>query len=483
MIKMKRMLVLILGGLVLLAAQMVKVTAQSAGVRYVINFGSGICYHYTMSLPNNLTPSTYSYCGNITIGSAAVRSYPIQCHSSVWFSDTGDYFDHWDIPYFQVQGSNPPVYRPINCDGSNDFIIPANQSATVTFNTGHYYSWFIVVTNEWGIHGGCDITYYLDGEAPDAPSNCTVTNPEKINYGSGYYIKNPVGLSWGASADNPKNQNNIGKSGVKNYKVFDNGVTGIGSITGTSAQFNLSEGVHSLTVKAYDNETYYHSGGNESAASNVMNVTVDRTPPNGIVVINNGNQYTNTHAVNLTLSNVSDGTGSGVYQMCFSNDGITYSNWEPYNSTKSWTLTSGDGTKTVYMKLKDRVGNETSPITDTITLDTIPPAGSVTINNGDTSTDNRQAMLTLSTVDATSGVASMRFSNDGVNYTSEPYNTTKTWTLSDDDGLKQCMSNIRIGPGIPPNQSLRIYIMTPAPPPAVLPSIMERTTPIRRRST
>ena len=33
--------------------------------------------------------------------------------------------------------------------------------------------------------------------------------------------------------------------------------------------------------------------------------------------------------------------------------------WEPYEEVKNWTLSNGDGTKTVYLILKDEGGNIT----------------------------------------------------------------------------------------------------------------------------
>jgi hypothetical protein len=59
--------------------------------------------------------------------------------------------------------------------------------------------------------------------------------------------------------------------------------------------------------------------------------------------------------------------GSGNVQMSFFNDNGLWSLWEPVG-TKAWTLSSGNGTKTVYMKLMDAAGNETAPITASIQL-------------------------------------------------------------------------------------------------------------------
>ena len=54
--------------------------------------------------------------------------------------------------------------------------------------------------------------------------------------------------------------------------------------------------------------------------------------------------------------------------MQFSNDGLTYSTPEPYNTTKLWTLPAGSGSKTVYVQFADAAGNWSSPYTASITL-------------------------------------------------------------------------------------------------------------------
>lgn len=80
---------------------------------------------------------------------------------------------------------------------------------------------------------------------------------------------------------------------------------------------------------------------------------------------------TSSNAVTLTLSATDS---SGVSQMQFSNViDSSYSPAEPYAATKQWTLSTGDGAKTVYVKYKDAVGNWSAAISDTITLDTAPP--------------------------------------------------------------------------------------------------------------
>lgn len=58
--------------------------------------------------------------------------------------------------------------------------------------------------------------------------------------------------------------------------------------------------------------------------------------------------------------------------MQFSNDGTTFSGFATYATSSAWNLTTGDGTKTVTMQIKDSCGNVTTRTTQTI-LDTVPP--------------------------------------------------------------------------------------------------------------
>jgi hypothetical protein len=97
----------------------------------------------------------------------------------------------------------------------------------------------------------------------------------------------------------------------------------------------------------------------------------DTTPPTGTITIENGAKYTNSRNITLTLS-ATDSEGT-VTQMKFSNDNVNYSSPESYQTTKSWTLSSGDGTKTVYVKYKDNSNNWSGLFSDTIVLDTTSP--------------------------------------------------------------------------------------------------------------
>jgi len=102
----------------------------------------------------------------------------------------------------------------------------------------------------------------------------------------------------------------------------------------------------------------------------------DITPPSGSITINEGAAATNNVTATLALS-ATDNAGT-VAQMKFSNDGTTYSVAEPYAASKTWTLASGEGTKTVYAKFADAAGNWSVAASDTISLDTTPPTIAIT---------------------------------------------------------------------------------------------------------
>ena len=144
--------------------------------------------------------------------------------------------------------------------------------------------------------------------------------------------------------------------------------TGVTIPTTTTWQktVTLSEGVNSFSVTAED------AVGNASTAATTA-ITLDTIGPTGNISINNGANYTSTSTVTLTLS-AADTTG--VSEMKFSNDNVSYGTAEAYAATKVWTITGIDGLKTVYVKYKDTLGNWTTVgIADTITLDSTAPIG------------------------------------------------------------------------------------------------------------
>jgi len=146
--------------------------------------------------------------------------------------------------------------------------------------------------------------------------------------------------------------------GGQAYTAVFTGITGDGSL---QIAVSTSSGVQDLASTAL-----------VSSVSSEW-VVVDHTGPSGTLVINEGEMYANSLLATLTLS-ADDGTGCGVADMQFSNDNATWSGWEPYGTSKSWGLASGNGVRTVFVQYRDGVGNVSSAlISDTIILDTAEP--------------------------------------------------------------------------------------------------------------
>jgi streptogramin lyase len=193
-------------------------------------------------------------------------------------------------------------------------------------------------------------------------------------------------------------------------------------------------------------ETYAFTNVSSNHTISVSFRVADDVPPTGSITIDNNAQYTNNRTVNLRLS-ASDNSGV-VSQMQFSNDNVNYSSWETYATTSQWQLTAGDGRKTVYVRFRDGAGNQSTARSDSITLDTTPPTGRISINNGDEYTSNVAVSLTMSMTDSGSGLAQMRFSNNNTSFSSpENYSSTTTWNLTSGDGVKTVYARFQDGAG------------------------------------
>ena len=94
----------------------------------------------------------------------------------------------------------------------------------------------------------------------------------------------------------------------------------------------------------------------------------DNLVPTGTVNVNGGSASTSSQNVTLNLSANDPAPATGVTQMRFSNDGVTFSGYQAYAATAAWTLSAGDGAKTVYAQFKDSEGNQSAVASDGITL-------------------------------------------------------------------------------------------------------------------
>jgi hypothetical protein len=212
-------------------------------------------------------------------------------------------------------------------------------------------------------------------------------------------------------------------------------------------------------------------------------ITLSTLAPTGSIDINGKNEFTTSESVTLSLTH--EDTLSGVSRVRYSNDGLWDNEvWETPTTTKEWTLTSGDGVKTVYYQIRNNLGLISSRYSDTIVLDTGPPTGSIEINNGNESTTQYSVTLELTAHDLTSGVFQVRYSNDGVWDTEswENFASTKEWILFPDEGSKTVSYQIMDRAKLVSTYSDSITLKSPSPTPTPTSTFTPTSTPTQSPS-
>ena len=109
-----------------------------------------------------------------------------------------------------------------------------------------------------------------------------------------------------------------------------------------------------------------------SSCKPIGEIFEDKTAPQDTSVsINSGADQTNSLSVTLTLE------GDDATQMFITNTSGCSSggSYEAFAATKAWTLGTSNGTATVYVKFKDRAGNESACVSDTIVHDNVVQIG------------------------------------------------------------------------------------------------------------
>jgi WD40 repeat protein len=207
-----------------------------------------------------------------------------------------------------------------------------------------------------------------------------------------------------------------------------------GGVDNTAKLWDVATGtmIHTFTGHTgYVNCVAYSADGTKVAtASSDTTARLETIPFTGTIVINGNRSATNNAQATLALGWYGF-PGMKVVRMRFSNDGATWSAWETLKSTPTYSLPAGDGHKTVRVQYLDINNNRSGVVSDYIRLDTVPPTGSIVINNGDKTTTNQVVWPTLAWDDGTgAGVSRMRFSNNGSTWTGwMPFMSTYPYAL------------------------------------------------------
>jgi len=153
-----------------------------------------------------------------------------------------------------------------------------------------------------------------------------------------------------------------------------------------------SGAVVSHTYPAVDTYTAVVTASNSVSVVTATTTVIVRTPG---VKINAGAEYAASTAVTLTLQAPFTAT-----QMRLGHDGSAWNDWEDYAATRDWTLQSGDGTKAVYAQFYGD-SQYSDVYSDTIVLDTTPPAVTVAIAAGAYAVNTTTVTATVAGTDAT----------------------------------------------------------------------------------
>lgn len=158
-------------------------------------------------------------------------------------------------------------------------------------------------------------------------------------------------------------------------------------------------------------------------------IVLDTTAPTGWLLLNGGSALTNDRRVMVTLGGA-DVNGLSGFCLRESSAACAESDFEAFVDQKEFMLSTGDGTKTLFLQLRDSAGNRSAVIKGSITLDTLPPSGTVTINNGASQTASSSVSLKLT---AARAVLMQLSPDNGVSWGEvEPFARTKELTLIPD---------------------------------------------------
>jgi hypothetical protein len=112
---------------------------------------------------------------------------------------------------------------------------------------------------------------------------------------------------------------------------------------------------------------------NNNGGSGSYRLYRDTAAPAGTITINGGAAYTRATGVTLGLSASNPTVGDPVFDVRFSNNGVSFGPWQPYAPAVAYSLPAGDGTKTVFAQFRNGAGAISASAVAHITLDTTPP--------------------------------------------------------------------------------------------------------------
>jgi hypothetical protein len=167
-------------------------------------------------------------------------------------------------------------------------------------------------------------------------------------------------------------------------------------------------------------------------------IGLDMSDPSGSITIAGDSDVITSSEVTLLLT--FQDNDSGVDAIILSNDEDYWDpeGWREPAETVTWTLAPGSGSRFVYYRVRDNVGHRSSAYDDSVVVDLEPPTGSIRLPDGATTATSTSVRFEITLEDNTSGVAKVRYGNDGTwddeEWRDVPPSTV--WEVSPGDGPK-----------------------------------------------
>ena len=204
-----------------------------------------------------------------------------------------------------------------------------------------------------------------------------------------------------------------------------------------SLQWTLPDGDGPKTVYARACDLAGNIGPSSSAS-----IVLDMESPTLVFNIDGGAAFTTSHTVTLTLT-ASDSSPIGMMEVGSSPD-LSGAIMRPFGSPVIFVLPDGEGPRTVYARVTDAAGNIGPTSQVSITVDSIPPVLSVTVQPSGPYTTSRNITLQLAVEDAL-GASLMQVGEDPslIGVRPQPFSGSVPWTLSAGDGLKTIYCRVK----------------------------------------
>jgi hypothetical protein len=270
----------------------------------------------------------------------------------------------WTTPY-------PAI--PANGNIGQVAIAPDNENRIYLTIKGYG---IYVITGTVANGGIVKLKNYSNTIPSPNPNNVTGLKRDQFNEQNTYHV-----------AVDPKNPNILYAGSFSTHKGVSDGVfrsTDYGE-TWNNVSYNLSTWFTpwGMAVSPVDSYAYVFSDrGTWKLPPPSTTAIADTTAPNCSVSINGGASSTNSTTVTLVLSATDNVGVTGHYLSTSSSTPlasaagwITVSSTTSYTGNVSYTLSNGDGVKTVNVWYKDAAGNVSIVASDSITLDTTNVSG------------------------------------------------------------------------------------------------------------